>query len=195
LCTPCQRSIRCHAADGVGRQTPPAVERSAGTRTGPGDGAVYRTPQQWTLLLHNAIADNASSLFASGSASRVSERRRAIRERVLAVAEEAPWCPTSASVTSSSRAPGGGYRNAIAAERVEYAADPGELSLHLYDVAPRYFNRYLQARIRGQVAYGRLLPRSHGSSSHTTPPHKACVRQQTSAARRNPRDRRAQREL
>lgn len=81
-----------------------------------------------------------------------------------------PWCPTSASVTSSSRAPGGGYRNAIAAERVEYAADRGELSPHLYDVAPRYFNRYLQARIRGQVAYGRLLPRSHGSSSHTTPP-------------------------
>ena len=63
--------------------------------------AVYRTPQQWKLLLHNATADNASSLFASGSASRVSERRRAIRERGLAVAEEASWCPTSASVTST----------------------------------------------------------------------------------------------
>jgi len=48
--------------------------------------------QQWKPLLHNAAADNGSSLFAVGCASRVFERRRAVRVLVLAVPEEAPWC-------------------------------------------------------------------------------------------------------
>src|SRR4029077_15460344 len=47
--------------------------------------------QPWKLLLHNAAADNASSYFAFGSASGVSERRLA-SELLLTVPDEVPWC-------------------------------------------------------------------------------------------------------
>jgi hypothetical protein len=48
--------------------------------------------QPWKLLLRNAAADNALSYFAFGSASGVSERRRAVSELLLAVPDEVAWC-------------------------------------------------------------------------------------------------------
>jgi hypothetical protein len=43
-------------------------------------------------LLRNAAADNALSYFAFGSASGVSERRRAVSELLLTVPDEVAWC-------------------------------------------------------------------------------------------------------